>query len=1133
MRKKILMYTLILFNFNFSFSQTNSSYAPKVNNIPSSPEAALLGRFGDIPVGYYTGTANVSVPLYTIKENDIEIPIMINYHGSGIKVADEATWVGLGWSLQPEGTILQEIRGKEDINDNAKNYLGGYENEFLAFKTRTNLTSGSEFFYPKIFQLGTAFWRFCGPGFTPLPGIEYDSHSIMNSLMQGNGEPDIYSYNFSGLSGKFFINPYTKKVVLIDKKEEIIFEQLAGGNGFKVTTLDGNVYIFDVVEKSYTNGSGDGEDYSGKSYKLSTIQLTNNKTINFSYIDTKIVSPFNSQPTINLNYVCNTSSAPSVTPPVTQIYKVNNIKTLQKITTDDIQIDFNLSEREDLIQMGYDAVLNPKKLQSIDIVSLKTNKKVRSFQLNYSYFLSPESSTYLGKRLKLDSVKEIGYNDNQIPDNTKPSYLFEYDTSVNLPSKNSLSIDFWGYYNGQSNTSLYPDLTYFNYYNNSTSIFRYIKSNRYADNSKGKAALLKKITYPTGGFTEFYYEPNSFSNQFIPDNSILNSSYNQLNGIHKTLTTVDRNNDLSNGETTSRLFELSKTVSIHFDNRILDGNAFSGSTAYTISELAGSYIEFRKIKNGITSLIKRWDLTSVYNVDFQKNHGQIWTEDIIVTYDQGAKYVIATYLTGNSQTKPNDLYRIAASQSIINYDDDTGVNTTVSKQCGFRISNIKNYTKDGEISSNKKIRYINEDGSSSGKLLSQFKPFQEVVSFCNYCGASNNGQPTSRSTRFTQYLLSPTDFGMSEGNTIGYSRVEEIELAKNVTDSIGKKVYTYNNTQNITKKGLPIIEYQNNGQLQSETYYDKLGNIVTQKIHTYKNLENLNTTTCSGIKIISHSIGAVDWGDPYATSDSNESYVYTYETYPINSYWYVKSGVLTTNYFNQNKLTTIENYEYNSKGKIRSIISKNSKTEILKSNSFFASDSEMAGKPYVNNLSLKNIFNIPLVTQQFNGDKKLSEQETQFGLFNGLLLPEFVYAGKESNMEKKVTYEIYDSKANIQQYTLENGVPVTILWGYSKTKPIAKIENASFSQAAAALGITTITLDAYNENQIAAINTLRANLPNAMVTTYTYIPLVGVSTITDPKGQTTTYTYDSFGRLEFVKDNKGNILSENQYNYKH
>ena len=53
-----------------------------------------------------------------------------------------------------------------------------------------------------------------------------------------------------------------------------------------------------------------------------------------------------------------------------------------------------------------------------------------------------------------------------------------------------------------------------------------------------------------------------------------------------------------------------------------------------------------------------------------------------------------------------------------------------------------------------------------------------------------------------------------------------------------------------------------------------------------------------------------------------------------------------------------------------------------------------------------------------------------------------------------------------------------------------------------------------------------------MITTYTYIPLIGVSTITDPKGNTMTYTYDSFGRLQNVKDKDGNILSENEYHYK-
>ena len=156
-----------------------------------------------------------------------------------------------------------------------------------------------------------------------------------------------------------------------------------------------------------------------------------------------------------------------------------------------------------------------------------------------------------------------------------------------------------------------------------------------------------------------------------------------------------------------------------------------------------------------------------------------------------------------------------------------------------------------------------------------------------------------------------------------------------------------------------------------------------------------------------------------------------------------------------------------------------------------------------------------------------------FDLFEGNLRPSYLKSYKSSSsLENRIKYLNYDEKGNPMEVSIEDGPPVVYLWGYEDSFPIAKIENATSSQVASALGTTVANLKNYTEANMGSINNLRTSLSYAMVTTYTYDPLIGITGITDPKGYTTTFVYDDFNRLKFVKDEEGNILSENQYKYK-
>jgi YD repeat-containing protein len=63
------------------------------------------------------------------------------------------------------------------------------------------------------------------------------------------------------------------------------------------------------------------------------------------------------------------------------------------------------------------------------------------------------------------------------------------------------------------------------------------------------------------------------------------------------------------------------------------------------------------------------------------------------------------------------------------------------------------------------------------------------------------------------------------------------------------------------------------------------------------------------------------------------------------------------------------------------------------------------------------------------------------------------------------------------------------------------------------------------------IDELRLYPANAQMTTYTYLPSIGISSACDADNRVTYYQYDGLGRLQVEKDQDGNIIKTYQYHY--
>lgn len=131
----------------------------------------------------------------------------------------------------------------------------------------------------------------------------------------------------------------------------------------------------------------------------------------------------------------------------------------------------------------------------------------------------------------------------------------------------------------------------------------------------------------------------------------------------------------------------------------------------------------------------------------------------------------------------------------------------------------------------------------------------------------------------------------------------------------------------------------------------------------------------------------------------------------------------------------------------------------------------------------------------------------------------------------------YDCFGNPLYYISGDNINHVCLWSYSGQYPIAIMNNTTYTEVSNALtGTTPEQLSSSLVPDMAKVEALRRNpnLTKALITTYTYKPFVGISSITDPRGITTFYEYDDFNRLKqtyIIENGEKKVLQKTDYHY--
>ena len=1054
---------------------TNVQYVP--NYLLPSPNAAALMKFSDVPVSPYTGTADVTVPIYTIHAKGIDVPVSIDYHTGGIKLKEEASSEGLGWALNAGGMISRTIMNYDDFGTQQYPYFTSAVPQLSGDISITQPAQANN-----VQPLSPWFFDFfCNYNVSTTQGTENFYNAFNSGAAQYDMEPDIFSYNFPGHSGKFILTRAGQAVLQKQENIQIQFQGTGTAVTFTITDDQGNKFYFNTIELSHT-----GSTTPISSWYLSKILTQQQDSVTFSYLD--VGSPTNVRPDVNqtYNYYCSPTQGLYTSSPSTATY---DNQALQTITFTNGQLQFLFDQNRSDLQNGFklDSVI----LYSRNAAGTLTYQHEHDFY--YSYFNQglAGTDTFRFYRLKLDSVKERSAS------GTLPPYSFIYNNPNpgGLSQKDTFSVDHWGYYNGMPNSQLIPSMgiayapVEFNNFEE-TEFLSYSGANREPNLEYMQTFSLQQVNYPTGGSTVFQYQANDYdfgnssaganttfqTSQIVTVDSILNIDHHGT-----TSGTIDLSNIypiLPNGSPQTNV-----SLDIAFRYQQNDSFSYQNSSHKIYFTFTGPGIDVYQDINGATC----------------DPGSPVCTINVLITVTTPGVYTWSGYIDSAyvDTVRTFEEIHVAVQDTVLQQTYNLLQNNPnlnfISPAAGLRIQSVTNYKDPVTIASEKVYAYdYLQDKLGTG--TPQQYSYGRLMSFpvyVNYAFTRSGGNNCTQISLFGSSYSALTS--AIQGNIVGYDQVTETSIDPVTGLDNGMTVYSYYNSNDSAKTadgfGFPgtlNMGYNLDGMLKSKIVYADNGGVYSKLTETDNYYHTANRIVYYSPKYTYPG----NSGDPvYCTPNDSAVGAETLALfYPsIKSERVLLDSTISTVYAQQNpaSFATVRNRNYYDNPlhyQVTRAYTYDSKGDTLVTKLNYPQDYIPSGQLVTHNTILDSMIGRNMVSEVIEKQDSLYYPGSSAGYVTGAevslfrisspyntIVPDrtyklainspvanfqpFAISGNTTSLDSRyrqmISFDQYDGYNNLQQYTPVDQNSVNYIWDYLHKYPIAQVKNAALADVAA------------------------------------------------------------------------------------